>query len=675
MIGRNAIYFEDYVLAIQYFNQIIKAKPYLAEPYYYRAIAKFYLDDYQGAEDDCTNSIERNPFLTDAFQLRADAKQYLKDYKGATADYTKSLESKPNDKIILINLGIVNILDKNFEPARKYLDKLIITNPNYTEGYLTRANYYLETKDTLKAREDIDTAILKDKYFAPSYSMKASIDLMQKKYDESISNFDEAIKLDPITTNNYINRGLAKYYKNDLRGAMSDYDHVLDIDNTNLIAHFNRALLRSQVGDDNRAIEDFNYVLKYEPDNYIAYMNRSLLKQNIGDIRGALADLNIVLKQYPNFYQGYQLRSDIKRKQNDLAGAEVDYNKARGIENKLRKEILAGKTPDGIDKEKNTREISDNSIDKFDRLVVADKNDENESRYKSNTRGKVQNRQAKTDLLALFAISYYEKGNELQKFTRYNKELENLNRNKDILQEKLVITNQQIILDSIQIQKHFESINRYSNLIEGNSINPILYFARSIDYEFIQDYNSSIEDLEKAIYLDPNFTLAYFNLAITRTKLLKAKINNPELYNNKANRVENLNNVSERNLTLGDYSVNINQNTNSENDNILDTKTLAYKLEYDQIILAYNKTIQLDSDFVYAYYNRAEIKVMQEDYRGAILDYNEAIRKDSDFAEAYYNRGLCRLKLKDNTRGLDDLRKAGELGIIGAYSLIKQLTD
>ena len=31
-IGRNALYFDDYVLSIQYFNQVIKLKPYLSEP-------------------------------------------------------------------------------------------------------------------------------------------------------------------------------------------------------------------------------------------------------------------------------------------------------------------------------------------------------------------------------------------------------------------------------------------------------------------------------------------------------------------------------------------------------------------------------------------------------------------------------------------------------------------
>ena len=42
-IGRNALYFEDYILSIQYFNQVIKAKPYLADPYFYRAIVKLEL--------------------------------------------------------------------------------------------------------------------------------------------------------------------------------------------------------------------------------------------------------------------------------------------------------------------------------------------------------------------------------------------------------------------------------------------------------------------------------------------------------------------------------------------------------------------------------------------------------------------------------------------------------
>ncbi len=51
-VGQNALYFEDYMLSIQYFNQVIQAKPYLAQPYFFRAIAKLNLEDYKGAEED-----------------------------------------------------------------------------------------------------------------------------------------------------------------------------------------------------------------------------------------------------------------------------------------------------------------------------------------------------------------------------------------------------------------------------------------------------------------------------------------------------------------------------------------------------------------------------------------------------------------------------------------------
>ena len=50
MSGRVAVYYEDYVLGIQYFNQALSLKPYLYEPWQLRAIAKFNLDDFAGAE-------------------------------------------------------------------------------------------------------------------------------------------------------------------------------------------------------------------------------------------------------------------------------------------------------------------------------------------------------------------------------------------------------------------------------------------------------------------------------------------------------------------------------------------------------------------------------------------------------------------------------------------------
>lgn len=70
-MGKTALYYDDYVLSIQYFNQVINAKPYLYEPYFFRAVAKLSLEDYRGAEQDCNSSISRNPFVVNSYHSQA----------------------------------------------------------------------------------------------------------------------------------------------------------------------------------------------------------------------------------------------------------------------------------------------------------------------------------------------------------------------------------------------------------------------------------------------------------------------------------------------------------------------------------------------------------------------------------------------------------------------------
>ena len=109
MVGRNALYYDDYVLSIQYFNQVIKVKPFLAEPYFFRAVAKLYLDDFKGAEEDCSLCLERNPFVINAYQVRGMARQNMEDYEGAVADYSKGLEYAPEHKAMMINKAVSEI--------------------------------------------------------------------------------------------------------------------------------------------------------------------------------------------------------------------------------------------------------------------------------------------------------------------------------------------------------------------------------------------------------------------------------------------------------------------------------------------------------------------------------------------------------------------------------------
>ena len=63
------------------------------------------------------------------------------------------------------------------------------------------------------------------------------------------------------------------------------------------------------------------------------------------------------------------------------------------------------------------------------------------------------------------------------------------------------------------------------------------------------------------------------------------------------------------------------------------------------------------------------------EYKSAIEDLNRAIELEPEFAEAYFNRGLTKIFMDDIDGGALDLSRAGELGIIGAYNVIKRYAE
>ena len=114
-MGRNAMYYEDYVVSIQYFNQVISAKPYLYEPYYLRGLAKFYLGDYKGAEADCTMAIERNPFVVTTYNIRGLARINMNNFDGAAQDYSNITRNDPDNQTIWHDLVICYLNAKQYD--------------------------------------------------------------------------------------------------------------------------------------------------------------------------------------------------------------------------------------------------------------------------------------------------------------------------------------------------------------------------------------------------------------------------------------------------------------------------------------------------------------------------------------------------------------------------------
>ena len=643
-IGRNALYFEDYLLSIQYFNQVVKAKPYLAEPYFYRAIAKLELEDYKGAEEDCSLAIERNPFIVDAYQVRGIARQTLHNPQGAIADYEVGLRYMPEHKVFLMNKAVCEQELKEYDKSEQTYSTLLRIYPKYENGYLGRAQLHLAKGDTIKAIADIDTCLSLSRNISSAFVMRAQINMTYRKdYALALKDMDEAIKLEPNYAGYFINRAYMKYNLDDYFGAMADYDYAVGLEPTNVTAHFNRGLLLTEVSENNKAIDDFSYVLRSEPDNFLARYNRALLYAKTGQYRHAISDYDIVLERYPNFEAGLFARSECKRKIGDMAGGERDYNRSRELQ-KQKKRITESSD---ADESQATEQVESESavMNKFHTLLTVETDNSVKAKYENKTRGRIQDNNVRIDPEPMFFLSYYIQEDKVRDNTNYIKEVSELNSSR-LLPFTLGLSNVQVRLFDDQIEKHFNSIEYYNSVLSGSQHRSVDYFGRAMDFMMVKNPEKAITDFTRAIEASPKFALAYMGRSYARYMQLQIDTQ-----------------ITDDRPTTG---------AAKPGEGMLKEKKTNF--EINEIISDLNHVLELSPRNVYALFNKGNAYIIIKNYTEAITCYTEAIEVKPDFGEAYYNRGLMYLRMGNKERGVADLSKAGELGILPSYNVLKRMS-
>jgi tetratricopeptide (TPR) repeat protein len=159
--------------------------------------------------------------------------------------------------------------------------------------------------------------------------------------------------------------------------------------------------------------------------------------------------------------------------------------------------------------------------------------------------------------------------------------------------------------------------------------------------------DESIEFLNKALNLDPNFDLAYGSRGGAYLKKGNFK------------------------QAINDFSKAISLNNEYKRAYYGRGIAKALSKDYKGSILDFNKVIELDKDYAQAYYNRAVSKAILGDHQGALPDYDFIILKDPRNPEAYYNRGISRMNVRDTEGACSDFRKALELKYQPAEPMLK----
>lgn len=627
-IGRNVLSLDDYMLAIHYFNLAIKAKDYMAEPYYLRAIAKMKLDDFKGAEEDCSTAIRRSKFMTEAYKLRGFVRQQLGLDSLAIEDFNSGLAQNPSDREFMFYKAVSELNLKKYESADSTLSRLIETNPRFYEAVTARAQLRVERGDTAGALADIDRTLSIAKSQEYPYALRAQIYADKQDWPNAVEAMDEVVRLYPDQADLYINRAFMKYKNDDYYGAMADYNETLHIDPYNEAALFNRALLRFEVMELDGAAEDFSKVIDLDANNFHARYNRALVYLTAQQYLKAEPDVRYIIEKYPRYYPAYYALAQIRHLRGDERGAIQNMM----IADDLVRKYVANPQKNPLDRPtiaeeansrghaKNEEESEVEMLDRFNQLVTTPVDPQGALSFNDKYKGRVQDRETSLAPEPLFHLSLSAPKESLKAVNSYFKELNDLN-SRNYISEKIYLKNDDAPMTEAEIEETFALVEKFSAALTGNKNRAVDYLARGILYSMLRNYESAVADFDKALELMPDYSVALMGKAYAQSMLL-------------------------------------------QNDK---------DLRASAIIELYDKALTQNPMLVYAWYNKGNLYYASGDFRQAEENFSKAISLNPELGEAYYNRGLARMQQGRRNDAFADFSKAGELGIIQGYRVMKTL--
>lgn len=636
-IGRNALYFDDYVLSIQYFNQVIKLKPYLSEPYLLRAIAKIQLGDYTGAEMDCNAAINRNPFQPGAYYTRGFIYRQTDQLEKAHQDFNEALIFAPENRTYIAMRADVLAQLEQYDLALQDINHLLHRDPQSAALHYEKGSICIRSNDTIGALNAFTHATEYDSQNPANWSALGLVQLMQDNQEEALSSLSKSIEYGSKWAGDYINRGIIYYRKHNYRSALADYDKAVALAPRDAQCYYNRGVLRQELGDYNRALEDLTQAINYAPDRVEIYYQRGMVQLQLRQWQEALNDFTTIMNRYPYFLPAYYL----------AAQAETSLGHGKAATQLRQQAYQLEQKKDSIQSLQTTMQVAESQPQQRDRRKefsqLAAQNQETndeENKYDSDTRGSVQKRYADVVNEPNIFLSYYATNNHTDALrqTNYSHATVDMYNNTMQLPAPLRFTTKEMTLTADMVNQHFAQISNLSHQIDlleqmaqpGSTNNDLLcasYIARAFEFALVQDYSSALDDVTRAILMDGDLYFAYFCRANWRYKYLEYK------------------------RAVGEPTD---------------------KADFELMMRDYDYVIHHLPDFSFAYYNKANMLCIQQDFKAAISYYTQAISADSDFAEAHFNRGLTYIYIGDNEKGLADLSKAGELGIYQAYNLISR---
>ena len=254
-------------------------------------------------------------------------------------------------------------------------------------------------------------------------------------------------------------------------------------------------------------------------------------------------------------------------------------------------------------------------MDRFNRLVTVSATEQTDLSYDDRIKGRVQDRDMNIEPQAPYALTFVSAAATLDSRPVYFREMDDFN-NRGWAASKLYLVSDPKVSEAMaeRLFAIAEQLDQKAALGNATAADLLsLGVARST----LKDYEAAVKAYDRALALSPDLTTAYVGRAFARAAM----------------------DVRQSQLALSDY----------------------------------DKALEIDPRLAFVWLNKGNIYYAAQDFTAAIECYGKALELDPTFGAALYNRGLTYLRIGNRRLAFNDLSKAGELGVLPSYNLLKRM--
>ena len=200
------------------------------------------------------------------------------------------------------------------------------------------------------------------------------------------------------------------------------------------------------------------------------------------------------------------------------------------------------------------------------------------------------------------------------------------------------------LLNGVYSADNKDYSNAITNFLKGIEIDPSserLFYNLGVALQQIGDHKGAIVNFNSAIKLSPNKSQAYFGSSYSKEKL-----------NDDINALEDLN-----------TAIKNEHNPTNKLRYYYFRGTLNYKMQkYREAHQDFDKTLEINRNFIIGFIQRARCKYMLQEYQGAISDINSIINSAQESPDAFYIRAISSFELGKKDEAYNDLLIAKKNG-------------